>query len=163
MNHFGIIIFVFLTINHIISLIQTNLFFGHVCQKFSLRVLLSFRLNVCQFHPGIAYKSAVYIRKACIYVHSISILNFSKYGKQQILGRNLPQKIFRKITHTNPNQHITMCPCIIFQSIWRISPGFCPQPSNQQAKYFPNFLQYLCYTVYFHLSPETQNHKQNNL
>ena len=37
-NYFAIIIFIFVAINHIISLKQTNLFFGHVCQKFSLRV-----------------------------------------------------------------------------------------------------------------------------
>ena len=28
-------------------------------------------------------------------------------------------QILRKITHRNRNQHITMCPCIKFQSIWR--------------------------------------------
>ena len=27
--------------------------------------------------------------------------------------------ILRKITHQNQNQHITICPCIKFQSIWR--------------------------------------------
>ena len=30
-NLFAIIIFIFITINHITSLIQTNLSFGHVC------------------------------------------------------------------------------------------------------------------------------------
>ena len=98
-NYFGIIIFVFVAINHIISLIQTNLFFGYVCQEFSLRVLLNFRLNFCQFQPGVAYKSVAYIRKACIYVRRISILNLSKYGKQQILGRNFPKKIYFKKLH----------------------------------------------------------------
>ena len=57
-NYFAIIIFV--TINHITSLNQKNLFFGNVCQKFSLRVLLSFCLNFCQFQPGVAYKSVAY-------------------------------------------------------------------------------------------------------
>ena len=28
-------------------------------------------------------------------------------------------QILRKITHRNRNQHITVCPCIKFQSIWR--------------------------------------------
>ena len=57
---FAIIIFLFITINHIISLIQTNLFFGHVCQKFGVRVLLSFCLNFCQFQPGVAVESVAY-------------------------------------------------------------------------------------------------------
>ena len=30
------------------------------------------------------------------------------------------REILRKITHENRNQHITMCPCIKFWSIWRI-------------------------------------------
>ena len=43
--YFAIIIFIFITINHIILLIQANLFLGHVCQKFGLSVLLSFSLS----------------------------------------------------------------------------------------------------------------------
>ena len=35
------------TINDIISLTQTNLFIGHACQKFSLRVVLNFCLVFC--------------------------------------------------------------------------------------------------------------------
>ena len=46
---FFIIIFIF--INYIISWRQKSLFFEHVCQKFSLRVLINF----CQFQPGVAY------------------------------------------------------------------------------------------------------------
>ena len=38
------------TINHIILLIQTILFFGHVLQKFGIRVLLSF----CVIFPSIS-------------------------------------------------------------------------------------------------------------
>ena len=64
-NLFAIIIFIFITINHTISLMQTNLFFRHVCQKFSLRVLLSFCLIFCKFQPGVAYKSVAYKKKAC--------------------------------------------------------------------------------------------------
>ena len=60
-NYFAIIIFV--TINHITSLKQKNLFFGNVCQKFSLRVLLSFCLNFCQFQPGVAYNSVAFLKK----------------------------------------------------------------------------------------------------
>ena len=59
-NYFAIIIFIFVTINHIISLIQTNLFFGHVYQKFSLRVLFSLLLNFCRFQPGVPYQSVAY-------------------------------------------------------------------------------------------------------
>ena len=55
--------------------------------------------------------------------HRISMLNFCKYGEQQILGWNLSQKLinskYLKITHQNRNQHITMYPYIKFQSIWR--------------------------------------------
>ena len=35
----------------------------HVCQKFSLRVLLSFCLFFCQFQLGVAYKSVTYKKK----------------------------------------------------------------------------------------------------
>ena len=52
--------FHYITIKHIISLIQNNFCFGHTCQKFSLRVLLSFCLIFCQFQPGVAYKSIAY-------------------------------------------------------------------------------------------------------
>ena len=41
-------------------------FFGHVCQKFSLRVLLSFFLNFYQSQPGVAYKSVVYKKSVCL-------------------------------------------------------------------------------------------------
>ena len=57
---FFIIIFIFIIINLLISLTQKNLFFGHVRQKFSLRVLLSFCLIFCQFQPGVVYKSVSY-------------------------------------------------------------------------------------------------------
>ena len=33
--------------------------------------------------------------------------------------KNYERQILQKITHQNRNQHITMCPCIKFQSIWR--------------------------------------------
>ena len=36
------VIIIFITINHIISLIEINLFFRHVCPMFRLRVLLAF-------------------------------------------------------------------------------------------------------------------------
>ena len=64
--YFAIMIFIFIAINHIISLKQANSFFGHVCQKFSHRVLLSFCLNFCQFQRGVAYKS-VANKKPCIW------------------------------------------------------------------------------------------------
>ena len=52
--YFGINIFIFIIINHIISLMQTNLFLGHVCQKLGLRVLVNFCLFFCQFQPGVS-------------------------------------------------------------------------------------------------------------
>ena len=58
--YFAIIILIFITINHIISLIQTNVLFGHVYQKFSLRLLLSLCLIFCQLQPSVAYKSVAY-------------------------------------------------------------------------------------------------------
>ena len=57
---FFIIIFFFITIGHIVSLTQKNLFFGYVCQKFSLKVLLSFCLIFCQFQLGVAYNGIAY-------------------------------------------------------------------------------------------------------
>ena len=65
---FFIIIFISITINHLISLTQKKLFFGHVCQRFNLRVLLSFCLSFWQFEPGVAYKSVAY-KKACSLLH----------------------------------------------------------------------------------------------
>ena len=53
--YFGINIFIFIIINHIIPLKQTNLFLGHVCQKLGLRVLVNFCLFFCQFQPGVSY------------------------------------------------------------------------------------------------------------
>ena len=60
----AIIIFIFIIINHIISLTQKKLCFEHLCQKFSLRVLLSFCLAFGQFQPGIACKTVAY-KKGC--------------------------------------------------------------------------------------------------
>ena len=63
MMYFSIIIFIFSTINLIITLKQTNFFSEHVRQKFSLWVLLSFCVIFCQFLPianFIAYKKSVY-------------------------------------------------------------------------------------------------------
>ena len=57
-------IIIFITIYHIISLTQKKLFFGHVCQKFRLRALLSFWLIFCRFQPGVAYES-VSNKKTC--------------------------------------------------------------------------------------------------
>ena len=65
-DFFAIIILI--SINHIISLIPTNLFFGHVCQKFSPRVLLSFCLIFCQFQAGVAYKSVAYKKKRALVI-----------------------------------------------------------------------------------------------
>ena len=53
--YFFIVISIFITIKDITSLTQANLFFEHVCHKFSLMVLLSFCLIFCQFQSGVAY------------------------------------------------------------------------------------------------------------
>ena len=39
--------------------------------KFSLRVLFRICLILCQFQPGVAYKSAAYKKKTCIFVTKI--------------------------------------------------------------------------------------------
>ena len=77
---FFVIIFIFITINHIISLTRKNLFFGHVYLTFSLSVLLNFCINLCQFQPAFAYKSVAYkqrkafscnvLKKTLMLVHS---------------------------------------------------------------------------------------------
>ena len=89
-----VLLSIFIMINHIISWIQTDLFFClrfRFCpiiigwlrgwrmwiifkwQKFSLRVLLSFCLIFCQFQPDVAYKSVAYKKKrelacACVFI-----------------------------------------------------------------------------------------------
>ena len=65
---FLIIIFIFNTINHIILSIQTNFFFGHVCHKFGLGVLLNFYLIFCQFQPGVTYKSVANKKKRVVHL-----------------------------------------------------------------------------------------------
>ena len=60
--YFAIIIFIFITINKII-LMQANLLFGCVCQKFSPRVLLSFCLHFCQFWSNVTCKSVAYKKR----------------------------------------------------------------------------------------------------
>ena len=81
LNH---VICFFITIDHMISLTQKNLLF--VCQKFSLRALLSFYLIFCQFQPGVAYKSVAY-KKKLVYVPAIQ-----KSTKELILISNLTVK-----------------------------------------------------------------------
>ena len=90
---FFIFIFIFIIIDHIISWIQTHLFFclfSRICpnifaramwiifkqQNFSLRVLLSICLIFCQFKPGVAYKSVASIKK------HVCDLNWKAFLKQ---------------------------------------------------------------------------------
>ena len=60
---------------YLILIYMINPFFGDVCQKFSLMVLLSFCLILCQFQPSIAYKSAVY-KKGCKLLKFFSTIFF---------------------------------------------------------------------------------------
>ena len=71
--YFSIIVFIFITINHIVPLKQTNFFFKHACQKFRLRLFLSFCLVFSQLWLGVAYESVAY-KKACVsfYISKIS-------------------------------------------------------------------------------------------
>ena len=57
---------------------QTNLFFGHVRQKFSLKVLLNFCLILGQFQPDVAYKSVAYIKKRVFQYFFIKIVESSR-------------------------------------------------------------------------------------
>ena len=50
------------------SLTQKTLFFGHVCQKFSLRVWPTFCLIFCQFQPGVTYKSVAYKKSVYLFM-----------------------------------------------------------------------------------------------
>ena len=61
---FYIIIFISITINNIISLLDIDKLVSWTClpQKFSLRVLLSFCIIFCQFPTGVAYKSVAYTK-----------------------------------------------------------------------------------------------------
>ena len=73
-------------------------------------------------------------------LHCISMLNSSEYGEQQILRWNFPQKFMngkyleKLHTKTVINQHITVCPCIKFQSIWRTLDfaQICPKNTRDQ-------------------------------
>ena len=60
--------------NHIISLKQPHLYTWAFL--FSLRVLLSFCLIVCQFQPCVAYKSVAY-KKECILTCLMEVTCFS--------------------------------------------------------------------------------------
>ena len=70
-NILFIIIFIYITVNHIISLTQKNLFFGHAYQNFSSGCCLAFAYFFCQFQLGVAYKSVVY--KKSIYTLGSSV------------------------------------------------------------------------------------------
>ena len=72
-----IIIFIFIIVNYIISLTQKSLFFGHACQKVSLRALLSFCLFFCKFQPGVAYKSVAY--KKSVYLVFLNQICYNLY------------------------------------------------------------------------------------
>ena len=76
--------FHYITIKHIISLIQNNFCFGHVCQKFSLRVLLSFCLIFCQFQPGVAYESIAY-KKGAQPENQFSLVKLRSFIKNYLL------------------------------------------------------------------------------
>ena len=95
--YFSIIIFIFIIINHIISLKKTNLFFGQVCQNFSLRVLLSFCLVVCQFESGVAYKRVAYKRSVHSFLSNKSFIIFKKLFSEAVGRRCSVKNVFLKI------------------------------------------------------------------
>ena len=76
---FFIIIFIFITVNHIISLKQTHFLFGRFCEKFSIRVMLGFCLIFCQFQPGVAYESMAYTKKVCSNIFFFFFTFITKY------------------------------------------------------------------------------------
>ena len=65
------VIIIFITINHIILLIEINLFFGHVCPMFRFRVLLAF----AQFLPISAWRC---LQKCCLYKKRVTEKPLSK-------------------------------------------------------------------------------------
>ena len=63
-NLFFIIIFVFIPINHIISIKQEHLFIWIFFSKVQPTGVAKILLNVCRFQPGVAYKCCLY-KKSC--------------------------------------------------------------------------------------------------
>ena len=85
---------------------QKNLFFGYVCLKFSLRVLLSFCLVFCQYKSGVAYKSVAY--KSVAYKKKLVIDNCTSLSifNPNILNNEITQTITEKI---NPHRNVRGC------------------------------------------------------
>ena len=97
-----IFIFIFIMINRIISWIQTHLIFWLffrmwliVFGKFSLRVLLSICLILCQLHPGVAYKCCFY--KKNMYLKIIKKLDKKLHSKISFFKRKNPPLRFFSI------------------------------------------------------------------
>ena len=89
-------IFIFIKINHKISLKKDTCFLGHFCQTFSLKVLLSASLIFCQFQPGFGYKSVSY-KKARNFRFS-----GSKSQSQQKLAKKMTQ-FFNTVSLKKPH------------------------------------------------------------
>ena len=92
-----------------------------MCKTKMIKTIKTHSFTSTFSHPCEASSSLFWL----IYVSCISMLNFSKYGEKTDFRMKFAPKIYewpilRKITHQNQNQHITICPCIKFQSIWRI-------------------------------------------
>ena len=79
--YFSIITFTFITIKDIIWLTRTNLFFGHVCQKFNLRMLLSFCLFFANF--SLVLLISVAYRKKRVYKKTFNELNLD-FGNKHL-------------------------------------------------------------------------------
>ena len=79
--YFSIITFTFITIKDIIWLTRTNLFFGHVCQKFNLRMLLSFCLFFANF--SLVLLISVAFRKKRVYKKTFNELNLD-FGNKHL-------------------------------------------------------------------------------
>ena len=79
--YFSIITFTFITIKDIIWLTRTNLFFGHVCQKFNLRMLLSF----CLFFANFSLVLLIYVayRNKRVYKKTFNELNLD-FGNKHL-------------------------------------------------------------------------------
>ena len=67
--YFAIDSSIFITINQIISLIQTNLFLGYACQCCLAFAYFFF----CQFQSGIAYKSVAYKKSVILQLNLVTI------------------------------------------------------------------------------------------
>ena len=98
--HFHYFFFIFITIKDIISMTQTNLFFRHVCQNFSLRVYF-----FCNFQHGVTYKSVGY-KKACVTKDILSVITSNKTNWEPTTASSNISFIYKKLLQKFRKKHL---------------------------------------------------------